>query len=139
MSLSPLFAAPVHIQIHALAAMAAFILGMVQILGPKGSGPHKVIGSMWVVLMVAVVATSAFIGNNIGPSDPLFGHFGFIHLFTVLGIYAITTGVLLIVRGGPTLKGHGREFVGLFIGGLIIAGALAFLPGRTMHNVVFGG
>ncbi len=139
MSLTPLFTLPAHIQIHAIAAMLALLLGVVQIVLPKGTLSHKVIGVMWVVLMIAVVATSAFIGNKLGPSDPLFGRFGFIHLFTVLGIYSITMGVLLIVRGGPSLKGHANSFVGLFVGGLIIAGALAFLPGRTLHNVVFGG
>jgi uncharacterized membrane protein len=28
--------------------------------------------------------------------------------------------------------------IGLFTGGLVIAGALTLLPGRTMHRVVFG-
>jgi uncharacterized membrane protein len=28
--------------------------------------------------------------------------------------------------------------LGLYFGGLILAGALAFLPGRLMHRVLFG-
>ena len=43
------------------------------------------------------------------------------------------------MRGGPTLKYHARPFIGIFVGGLVIAGAFAFMPGRIMHEVVFGG
>jgi uncharacterized membrane protein len=34
---------------------------------------------------------------------------------------------------------HKRSMLGVFIGGLLIAGNLAFLPGRIMHAVAFGG
>lgn len=33
---------------------------------------------------------------------------------------------------------HRRMMTGLFIGGLVIAGALTFLPGRLMWQVFFG-
>ena len=29
-------------------------------------------------------------------------------------------------------------FIGLFIGGLMVAGGFTFMPGRLMHEVVFG-
>ena len=35
MSLDPLFAAPIVVQVHAFAAMAAFVLGIVQFSAPK--------------------------------------------------------------------------------------------------------
>jgi uncharacterized membrane protein len=44
MSLEPLFAAPVVVQIHAFAAMAAFVLGIVQFSAPKGTLPHRTLG-----------------------------------------------------------------------------------------------
>lgn len=138
MSLEPLLNAPIHIQIHAFAAIAAFVLGIVQIVGPKGTLPHRIIGAGWVIIMSAVVISSAFIANHIGPSDPIFGRFGFIHLFTALGAYTIVRGLMHIHEGGPNLKGHAGQFVGFFIGGILIAGAIAFTPGRIMHAVVFG-
>ena len=49
------------------------------------------------------------------------------------------SGVRLLLKGGATLKYHSRPFIGIFVGGLIIAGALAFLPGRIMNQVAFGG
>ena len=138
MSLGPLLNAPIHIQIHAIAAMAAFVLGVIQILGPKGTLPHKIIGAGWVIIMATVVISSAFITNNVGPSDPIFNRFGFIHLLTLLGAYTLVRGMMLIHEGGPRLKGHAGQFIGFFVGGILIAGALAFAPGRIMHAVVFG-
>ncbi len=138
MSLSPLLNAPLHIQIHAISAIAAFILGLVQILGPKGTLPHKIMGAGWVIVMSSVVISSAFIVNNFGPSDPVFGRFGMIHLLTLLGAYTLIRGVMHIHEGGPRLKRHAGQFVGFFVGGILIAGALAFTPGRIMHAVVFG-
>ena len=45
------------------------------------------------------------------------------------------------MRGDPDWGDYGRisAMVGLFAGGLLIAGALTFLPGRVMNEVVFGG
>ena len=41
MTLVPLLAAPLVIVVHAFAAMAAFALGLVQLLAPKGTLPHR--------------------------------------------------------------------------------------------------
>jgi uncharacterized membrane protein len=43
MSLDPLFAAPLVVQLHAFAAMAAFVLGIVQFAAPQGHAapPHS--------------------------------------------------------------------------------------------------
>jgi len=59
MSLAPLFDAAPAIQIHALAAMAAFVLGVVQLSALKGTQPHRVRGWIWAALMV-VIAFSSF-------------------------------------------------------------------------------
>lgn len=44
MSLQPLLVASIWIQVHAFAAMAAFGLGIVQLLRPKGDSGHRVMG-----------------------------------------------------------------------------------------------
>ena len=51
MSLAPLLQAGPVIQIHAFAAMAAFVLGLVQFAGPKGTVPHRIRGWIWVSLL----------------------------------------------------------------------------------------
>jgi len=52
MSLAPLLAAAPEIQVHAFAAMAAFLLGAVQLAAPKGTFPHRTLGWVWVALML---------------------------------------------------------------------------------------
>lgn len=44
MSLTPLLNASLAIQLHAIAAMSAFALGVVQLAAPKGTLPHLTIG-----------------------------------------------------------------------------------------------
>ena len=52
MSLAPLLDAAPAIPLHAFAAMAAFVLGLVQFAAPKGTLPHRTLGWIWVLLMV---------------------------------------------------------------------------------------
>jgi uncharacterized membrane protein len=50
MGLAPLLNAAPAIQVHAFAAMSAFVLGIVQLSAPKGTLPHRTIGWIWVGL-----------------------------------------------------------------------------------------
>lgn len=136
-SLQPLLDASLVIQAHAFAAMAAFLLGVIQLLGPKGNLPHRAMGLVWIMLMLVVAGTSAFIYRPTQPGDPFWARFSLIHLFTIITAYGLIHGGYFLLRGGPRLKYHSRPFTSLFIGGLVTAGALAFLPGRIMHEVVF--
>ena len=138
MNLQPLLDAPPVIQIHVFGAMAGFVLGAVQLLAPKGTLPHKTLGLVWIAIMAVVGISSAFIQHPVEPGDPFWKRFSVIHLFTLLTAYALIQGGWLILRGGPGMRFHAKPFAGLFIGGLIVAGVLAFLPGRIMHQVAFG-
>ncbi len=139
MSLEPLLAAPWFIQAHAFCAIAAFFLGVVQLSAPKGTLPHRTLGVLWVTLMIVVTVSSAFIVHPTKPGDPFWARFSPIHLLTLLTAFGLVGGIRYLLIGGPNLKKHKGPFIGMFIGGLIIAGALAFLPGRIMHAVAFGG
>ena len=73
MTLAPLLNASPAIQLHAVAAMAAFGLGLVQFAAPKGTIPHRTVGWIWVVLMT-IVGVSAFFIHEIrlwGPWSPI--------------------------------------------------------------------
>ncbi|MEZ5922307.1 MAG: hypothetical protein R3C60_13290 [Parvularculaceae bacterium] len=140
MTLEPLLSAPWVIQVHVAGAMLGLLLGVLQFLAPKGTLPHKTIGVFWIVILSTVAVTSIFVRPSIKPGLPFFQWFSFIHIFTVITFYGLAQGMLFLVRGGKNLKMHSRPFLGIFIGGLIVAGILAFaLPGRIMHKVVFGG
>jgi uncharacterized membrane protein len=138
-SMDPLLEAPAIVQVHAFAAMAAFVLGLVQLVAPKGTLPHKTLGLLWVALMTVITVSAAFILRPAPEGTPYWDRLSFIHLFIPITAFGIVSGSLLLLRGGPALRRHSRPFISVYIGGLIIAGVLAFLPGRIMHAVVFGG
>src|SRR5438067_419371 len=64
MILAPLLDAPPAIALHAMAAITAFALGIVQFAAPKGTIPHRTVGWIWVGLMLAV-ALSSFLIHHI--------------------------------------------------------------------------
>ncbi len=131
MSLTPLLTAPVTIQIHAFAATAAMLLGALVLFRRKGTPLHKAMGRVWVGLML-VVATSALFINEIR----MIGPFSPIHIFVVLTYYGIYRGIREIRRGN--VIAHQAAMKVLYLGALLLTGAFTLLPGRRMHDVLFG-
>lgn len=132
MSLDPLLAAKPAIVLHAFAAMAAFLLGTLQLLRPKGTSSHRVFGWAWVVLM-AVVALSSFWIHDLRQIGP----FSFIHGLSIFALVALPFAVGHARK--HDVAAHRKSMIQIYVGALVIAGTLAFLPGRVMHAVVFGG
>lgn len=73
MSPAPLLDAAPAVPLHAFAAMAAFVLGIVQFAAPKGTRPHRTFGWIWVALMAVVAASSFWIHQIrlVGPFSPI--------------------------------------------------------------------
>ena len=63
------------------------------------------------------------------------GHFGFIHLFALLVLYSVPAAYYYVRKGN--IAKHRQEMIGLYIGGLLIAGSFAFMPGRLMNQWLF--
>jgi uncharacterized membrane protein len=133
MSLGPLLNAPHVVQFHAFAAIAAFLLGVVQLAAPKGTLPHRTLGWIWVALLLAISGSSFFI---YGDSYRLWRSFSPIHLLSVFTPVMLLLGVLAARR--HRVRAHGITMVSIFAGALVIAGLFTFVPGRIMHQVVFG-
>ena len=131
MSFAPLLDAAPQIPLHAFAAMAAFVLGLVQFAAPKGTLPHRTIGWIWVALM-ALVAVSSFWIHQIR----LLGPFSPIHLLSIFTLAMLPFGVWFAHR--HRVADHRRVMVLMFSGALVIAGLFTLLPGRIMHAVIFG-
>jgi uncharacterized membrane protein len=131
MTLAPLLNAAPVVQVHAFVAMAAFMLGVVQLAAPKGTIPHRTIGWIWVVLMVTIAASSFWIHEIrlIGPFSP-------IHLLSIFTLVMLPLAVLHARR--HRVDRHRNAMTGIFIGALVIAGLFTLLPGRIMHAVAFG-
>jgi uncharacterized membrane protein len=130
-TLAPLLEAPPVIRIHAISAMAAFVLGLVQFAAPKGTLSHRALGWSWVALMLTVAASSLFIHilRVWGPWSP-------IHLLSILVLATLPAAVWAAHR--HEVRRHRRTMTGLFLGALVIAGGFTLWPGRIMHAVVFG-
>jgi uncharacterized membrane protein len=131
MTLAPLLAADGAIRLHAFAAMAAFVLGAVQLGAPKGTIPHRTIGWVWVALMLAV-SISAFWIHTIR----LWGSWSPIHLLAIFTLVVLPVAVLHARR--HRVQQHRIAMLSLFFGALVIAGLFTLFPGRIMHAVVFG-
>ena len=130
MTLAPLLEASPAIQMHAFAAMTAFALGIVQLSAPKGTIPHRTIGWIWVLLMLAV-SISAFWIHHIrlwGPWSP-------IHLLAIFTLIMVPIAVLNARR--HRVAHHRWAMISIFFGALVIAGLFTLVPGRIMHAVVF--
>lgn len=121
---------PPVIQLHIAAALLALLLGTVQLVGIKGTGLHRLIGWSWVIAMVTVAVSSLFI-RQINS-----GGFSWIHLLSGWTLIALPMALFAVRRG--RIASHANGMAWTFVGGLIVAGAFTFLPGRLMWEVFFG-
>jgi uncharacterized membrane protein len=131
MALAPLLDATPPIPLHAIAAMTAFVLGVVQLSAPKGTLPHRTLGWIWVGLMLAVAISSFWIHQI-----RLVGIWSPIHLLSILVLVSVPLGVWRAHR--HQVGDHRLIMISVFTGALVIAGLFTLLPGRIMYSVVFG-
>lgn len=130
MSLQPLLAASPTIQIHAAAAITAFLLGPFILFSKKGNNRHRLLGRIWAMSMVVTIASSFFIFGIrlIGPFSP-------IHLLSIAAAYGLFQGISFARQGN--IPAHRKSMQSLYYGALIIAGAFTFFPDRIMSRVFF--
>lgn len=140
MSLQPVFAAPLPVIVHFLTVVPAFFLGgWLLMASRKGSPPHRMVGVSYLLLMSVTAVTTVYIRSPESWPHIQLGsdiRMSFIHLFIPLTIRGVYSGVTRVRRGD--IAGHRRDMISLYIGALTIAGVLSFMPGRIMHQVVFG-
>jgi uncharacterized membrane protein len=122
-------APPLVVYVHFIAALAAMAIGAVQLARPKGTAGHRVIGWSWAALMMVVVLSSLWI--------PAFLAFTWIHVFTLFVMVTLPLALYRAHRG--EVAGHAKGMRGIYVGGLIVAGVFAFMPGRVLGNLLWKG
>ena len=132
MTLQPLLAAGPAIQIHAVAALLAFGIGIVQLIARKGSKQHRTLGYIWAAAMMTVAITSFWIHEI-----RQFGDYSLIHVLSVIVIVSVPMA-LAAARSGQVNR-HKKIMLSMFFFALITAGAFTLLPGRIMYRVFLGG
>jgi len=129
-NLALIAAQPAAVRIHLTAAVTALAIGVALMMRLKGTGLHKALGWTWVIAMGVTAVSSLFIRqlNH--------GHFSFIHLLSGWAIVGLPGAVYAIKRGN--VRGHRRAMTAMFVGGLLIAGLFALIPGRLLWAVFLG-
>lgn len=118
------------VQAHVYAALSALAIGTIILIRPKGRGLHKALGWAWVAAMAITAVSSLFI------MDLNAGFFSLVHLFSGWVIIALPFAIAAIRN--RRVAEHRRAMTSMFVGGLLVAGALTFIPGRIMFEMFFG-
>jgi uncharacterized membrane protein len=115
--------------VHLAAAVAALVIGTIQLARTKGTPSHRRIGWTWVTLMFIVAVSSLWL--------PSFLHFTWIHIFTLITLISLPLALWRIRHGN--VAGHAAAMKGLYIGGLVVAGIFTLIPGRLLGNLLWKG
>jgi uncharacterized membrane protein len=136
MSLEPLLRAPLIVQAHVATVLPAFFLGVWLLLfSRKGARWHRLLGSLFLGLMVTTALVTLFIHRRT-PQSAAFG-MSRTHLFVPFVLFATWRALDGALNG--RIRQHQRWVMGLFFGAIVINGLnnIFFLPGIT-HDVFFG-
>ncbi|HCH32105.1 MAG TPA: hypothetical protein DE045_04075 [Oceanospirillaceae bacterium] len=120
--------------IHLSTIAPAFVIGTYMLVTQKGTPRHKVLGRIYMLLMLFTALVTLFMSAKVGPT--LWDHFGFIHLLSLLVLYSVPRAYFAI-RAGDVYT-HKMNMIGLYIGGLIVAGSFTLMPGRFLGDLIFG-
>jgi uncharacterized membrane protein len=118
---------------HLATVLPAFVIGTYMMVRRKGTPAHRLLGKLYMLLMLITAGITLFMPAIVGPK--LFGHFGFIHLFSVLVFVSVPKAYL--AARSHNISAHKHSMIGLYIGGLLIAGSFAFMPGRLLNTWLF--
>ena len=119
------------IPLHAIMAIVAVILGGIQLSMKKGGAIHKLLGRIWVGLMLIVAITSFFINET-----KMWGDYSPIHLLSLWTIFILGVGVYYARVGN--IKRHKQVMITTYFFALILTGFFTLMPGRVMHQILIG-
>jgi uncharacterized membrane protein len=120
--------APLATRIHAIVILVLVVAGWIMLTLPKGDRRHRTLGWIWVGGMAAMGATSLTVPHGDSWVAAYIGGGSALALLAY-GIYAVKT---------RRLRNHGRTMAMLMIA-LVLMTLLSLMPGRLLHDVVFGG
>ena len=115
---------------HLATIIPAAFIGAYLLLRQKGTPGHRLLGKIYMLLMMTTAVITLFITAEVGPT--LLNHFGFIHLFSLLVIYSVPAAYFAV--SAHNIQKHKFNMLGVYLGAVLIAGAFTFSPGRLMHT-----
>ena len=120
--------------LHLATVVPAFFIGGLQLIKSKGTSGHRLLGRIYMLLMLATGLITLLMPAQVGPR--FLGHFGFIHIFSLLALTSVPMAYFAVRHG--YIQAHRFAMISLYIGGILIAGVFAFSPGRMLHKWLFG-
>ena len=120
----------VAIRIHLATIIPSAIIGTWLIFASrKGSTAHRLLGFVYLALMT-ITATAAIFIRELNA-----GSFSFFHIFVPMTYWGVFGALWSLHR--RDVAGHKRAMLGLYFGGILVAGAFTFAPGRLIHRFFF--
>ncbi len=120
----------VAVAVHLMSVLPAVPLGLYILLTRKGGARHRLLGRIWMGLMVSTALSALFI-RQINQ-----GGFSWIHVFVPVTLVSAWAAIAS-ARAGRIAQ-HRRRLVGMFLGAMVVPGLFAFAPGRVMAIWAFG-
>ena len=114
--------------LHLATVIPAVPLGAYVLVRRKGDRMHRLLGRLWVALMMGTALFSFGLHY-------VTGGFSWIHLLSILTLVSLPRSILMAVRGN--IPGHMRGMRAVYIG-TVIAGGFTFVPGRMLGQWLFG-
>ena len=116
------------IMFHLSVVLPAVPLGGYILLARKGDARHRMLGKIWLALMVLTALSAIFVQTG--------GSFSWIHIFVPTTLFASWRTVATARAGN--IRAHKRMIVFTYLFALIIPGLFTFLPGRLMGTWLLG-
>jgi uncharacterized membrane protein len=112
---------------HLASVSLALPLATLQLVLPKGTLRHRVLGYVWIGLMTftALVSFAVHSLNAKGLSP--------IHLFSAFTL--VSAPMIVYAARTGRIAQHRANVLGLIMGGLVVAGLLTFTPGRLLWTL----
>ena len=118
---------------HLITVVPCVFIGAYLLSVKKGTPFHKLLGKLYMSLMVITAVITLFMPAYVGPQ--FLHHFGYIHLFSILTLYSVPTAIIAVKKG--QIKKHKFKMIFLYVGAIIIAGGFTLSPGRFLHTLFF--
>ena len=119
---------------HLATVAPAAVLGAYLTLRSKGTPLHRLLGKIYMALMFTTALLSLLIPATVGPQ--VLGHFGIIHLLSFLVLYCVPSAY--IAAKAHDVTAHRGHMIGVYVGGILVAGLFTLAPGRYLHQLLFG-
>ena len=119
---------------HLFTVLPAALLGAYLMLRPKGTPVHRLLGKVYMVLMLTTATLSLLIPATVGPQ--LVGHLGLIHILSFVVLFSVPRAYF--AARNHDLARHKMAMVGVYFGGILIAGAFTLAPGRYLNQLLLG-